>query len=98
MINSIWIAESSKFILAYDGKVFSVIGDSPIAESIRKISKDKNSLFLKLFNDAESDFDPVQYWYDSSMNFADETPPRPFSKEILELFTEQLSMLKNEDN
>ena len=98
MIKSIWFAEGSRFILSYDGKKFLVTGKSPIAESIRKILKNKDSLFVKLLNEAKSDFDPVYYWYESSMNFADEAPPRPFSKELLELFTEKLSMLKNEED
>ena len=67
-----------------------MIGDSQIAKSIRRMSKDKDSLFLKLFNEAKSDFDPVRYWYESSMNFADEAPPRRFSKKLFDLFTEEL--------
>jgi hypothetical protein len=98
MIKSIWLAEGSKFILSCDGTKFLVTGESPIAESIRKVSKSKDSLFLKLFSEAKSDFDPVRYWYESSMNFADEAPPRPFSKELLELLTEELSILNKEED
>jgi len=98
MIKSIWLAEGSKFILSCDGTKFLVTGESPIAESIRNILKNTDSLFVKLLNEAKSDFDPVYYWYESSMNFADETPPRPFSKELLELFIEELSTLKNEED
>ena len=98
MIKSIWLAENSKFILSYDGKEFLATGDSPICESIREISKDKDSLFYELFDEARNNFDPVQYWYESSMNFADEAPPQPFSTELFDLYREQLSMLKNQED
>jgi hypothetical protein len=96
MIKSIWFAREHRFVLSFDGKEFLVIGDSQIAQSIRRMSKDKDSLFLELFNEAKSDFDPVRYWYESSMNFADEVPPRPFSKELFDLFTEELQKPQTE--
>jgi hypothetical protein len=90
MIKSIWLARDYGFVLSYDGKEFLVIGDSQIAESIRRMSKDKDSLFSELFSGSNNDFDPVRYWYESSINFADEAPPRRFSKKLFDLFVEEL--------
>ena len=86
MINSIWLNKSDKFLLVCDGKEFFVYGDSPIANSIREHTEQGTGAFAsflkKAKEDPKDDFDPVDYWYTSSINFADEYPPQPYSNEV----------------
>jgi heat shock protein HspQ len=96
MIKSICLLTGHKCLLSYDGKKFEAIGSSPVAEGITNNSKNKDGLFYKLMKEAEDDFEPVEYWYSSSMNFADEDPPKPYSDELFELLKEELSMLEKE--
>lgn len=96
MIKSICLLTSHKCLLSYDGKKFQVLGDSPVAQGIKYHAEDKEGLFYKIIEEAEDGFDPVNYWYTSSMNFADENPPQPYSNELFELLKEELLMLEKE--
>lgn len=90
MIKKIVFLKNDKTILYCDGKKFEVIGDSPLANSIRGISKNPTSLFMKITKEDGDKFDPVEYWYGSSQNFADEGPPTDFSEEKLKEFISML--------
>lgn len=90
MIASLCYIESSKLILSCDGKEFTVIGDSPTAESIRQHAKDPKSLFSSVMKIEKDKFDPVLYWYESSHNFSDSQPPIEFSQDKLKEFTSKL--------
>lgn len=91
MISSICFIDDAKMILSCDGNDFSVIGKSEIANSIRRMSKDDESVFTMLKKRLGKSFDPVRYWYESSMNFADSTPPVEYSAENLRLANKYLS-------
>ncbi len=52
------------------------------------------SFLKKAKENLKDDFDPVYYWYSSSMNFADEPPPKRYSKKLLESLTEELAILE----
>lgn len=97
MIKSICFLRSHECLLSYDGKKFQVLGDSPVAQGIKNNIENEDGLFYDLIKKAKDDFDPVDYWYGSSMNFADEDPPQPYSNELFELFKEELSMLEKEN-
>ncbi len=95
MIQSVCLLEADRCLLAYDGKKFTVIGDSSIAEDIRRLSgAGAESLFSSLMKEAADDFDPVRYWYESSMNFADEDPPVPYDENLFQMFKDRLELLK----
>ena len=96
MKKSIWLNKTDKFLLACDGKKFYVYGDSSIAKSIRKHAKRSRgeSPFADMLSDADDDSDPVEYWYTSSMNFADEPPPKPYSDEALKIARKELAELR----
>lgn len=96
MMKSICLLTSHKCLLSYDGKKFQVLGDSPVAQGIKNNAENEDGLFYKMMEEAKDDFDPVDYWYGSSMNFADEDPPKPYSDELFELFKEELVMLEKE--
>jgi len=96
MIKSICLLTDPGCLLYYDGKKFEALGSSPIVGAITNNSKNEDGFFYKLMQEAKDDFDPVEYWYGSSMNFADEDPPQPYSDELLELLKEELAMLEKE--
>jgi len=95
MIQSMCLLEDAKCLLAYDGKTFVVLGDSPISSSIRALSDgSRQSLFLELMEGAADDFDPVRYWYESSMNFAMEDPPVPYDEHLFREYKKRLESLR----
>ena len=90
MIASLCYIDSAGVILSCDGKTFSIIGDSPTAESLRLAIQQKNSGYQFFKKEEGEKFDPVDYWFTSSQNFADADPPVGYSKETLESFKAQL--------
>ena len=100
MISSLWLNKTDKFLLACDGKEFFVYGDSPIANSIRGHTERGTGAFAsflkKAKEDPKDDFDPVEYWYTSSMNFAFEEPPSAFSEKALKSALKWLAELEHQ--
>jgi hypothetical protein len=100
VISSIWLVETYKFLLVCDGKDFFVYGDSLMANSIRGHMERGTGAFAsflkKAKEDQKDDFDPVQYWYISSMNFADEEPPSAFSEKALKNALKRLAELEHQ--
>ena len=94
MIASICHVESAKMILVCDGDIFSVIGDSETAKSIKSIVEDSESLFNLIKKTQNDSFDPVSYWYESSINFSESAPPVEYSEETLADFKNQLAKAK----
>lgn len=90
MIASICYIESANMILYCDGESFEVIGSSSVAESIRKTSKKPDSLFTSIMKSQKDKFDPVEYWFTSSQNFADSEPPVKYSPEALKAMKAQM--------
>jgi hypothetical protein len=97
MIKSICFLRSHKCLLSYNGKNFEVLGNSVVSDGIRDNAKKVGGLFYSQMKKSPKDFDPVEYWYTSSMNFADEQPPKPYSDELFELLKEELSILEKEN-
>ena len=96
MIKSICLLTDPKVLLSCNGKKFQALGSSSIAQSIRDSMENEEGAFYQFMKKPKEDFDPVYYWYTSSMNFADETPPKPYSEELFELLKEELSMLEKD--
>lgn len=71
MKKSIYVNEINKFIIACDGEKVEIIGSSPLANQIRDIASNPNSLYSSALKSSGSDFDPIEFWVQSSQNFAD---------------------------
>ena len=69
MKKQIAVIENYQLILSCDGDSLEVIGKSKIADDLRAIVADKNSMYNSMKDEAGEKFDPVQYLATSSMNF-----------------------------
>lgn len=94
MIKSICFLTDPGVLLSCNGEKFEVLGSSSMAQSIRDSMENEEGAFYQFMRKPKEDFDPVNYWFTSSMNFADEAPPKPYSKELLELMKEELFLLE----
>lgn len=72
MKKNIAIFEDLKFILACDGNSLEIIGTTPVADDLRKITADTNSDYNAIKKNNGAEFDPVEYLALSSMNFIPE--------------------------
>lgn len=66
MIKEIYYEEG--LVIACDGKVFKVYGNSPVARSIRNLVGSKESPFREIYNTRHKDenWSPVGYWVRSA--------------------------------
>ena len=78
------------FIISCDGKTVEVIGTSKIADDIRKIIANPDSIYSKMKKEKGDSFDPVDEIARTSMNF---TPHiEDYSPEKLD---EEKKLIKN---
>ena len=97
MIRSICLLEDARCLLAYDGKKMIVLGDSPVAQSIRDyVESDDPQVtpFVTLMKEAADDFDPVMYWFSSASYFAFEDAPVAYSDSLFDTLKAKLDTLK----
>lgn len=78
----IGVIPNFNFAIFCDGENVEVIGSNDVANSIRELINDPQSMYSEFVKKGTMD-DPVEYWGSSAQNF--EYEPLPYSQENVDM-------------